>query len=660
MPSDLLVSRSHFALRFPLSLIAITAIAIIGIVPEGASAASVKVGQICTRVGAKTGSLVCAKVNRKQVWKSAVTSQTISVVAPQSVLLTSGQTQISYSATSKLKVRAVAITSGVCRLDKNAVVLLQAGQCIIRLTQSGSAQYLAAPAKEIQFWVVGDNEISFSLPQSVILASGGVALVATASSMLIVEFQSTTPDICRVTNNLIVPLTGGRCTVRASQSGSAAYSQANPVDVSMNIQAPNRLALSVATSILLSQQTYTLVGTALSSLPIVFNSTSLDTCTVSGTTLTLLKIGVCTVRGSQAASDYFEAAQAVDASIQISAERVSADQPDTISGFQVKVIYVVPSDGSDHNYDTSGYISSILDEGNSYLNSQIGLTLPIDHVGKGYDIQFLKSTLTTSSLRSSTGHVEELLSESEVLENPGSNRKNYIFFIDVPILKDGACGYAKISSITAVVAIGKSAGSVSAPCDGGFRNFVNQLSLVWLHEVFHSLGVNHSPDDPCDMMSGSPETTGTCPAGANLVIDKDRNRYVGGESQGVNLLKLRVWNGYTNRPDLRADCVLNPTPRADGFNYAYCPTGTQIIGALKNCYFSIRSISLQEFVNGTWVDLGSGSHYITPWGPRPIWSCVAGFSAPWKSLTIEKPGISLYRWMINGSESEQFKVIWVQ
>lgn len=40
---------------------------------------------------------------------------------------------------------------------------------------------------------------------------------------------------------------------------------------------------------------------------------------------------------------------------------------------------------------------------------------------------------------------------------------------------------------------------------------------------------------------------------------------------------------------------------------------------------------------------------------QPGQSC----TAPTKQLTITTPGISLYRWMVDGSESEQFKVVWV-
>ena len=346
--------------------------------------------------------------------------------------------------------------------------------------------------------------------------------------------------------------------------------------------------------------------------------------------------------------------------ITISNTRVTSDQIDVVVGFQIKAIYVVPSDGVDYSYDTNGYISGILNEGNEYLYAQLGLRIPVDKTSVGYDIQFLKSNLPTSYFLTATNLTDKLLVESGSLENPGLNRKNYIFFIGVNTLVDGkTCGYAALSALSAVVAIGK--GIVNGTsCTGKSSNFSNFAAGTWPHELFHNFGVNHTPDDPCDLMGGKPETSDTCSWNGVRTIDKNRSRYVGSSTQGQDILKLRVWEGFTDRQDIAVNCSLNPVPRVDGFNYAYCPTGTQTIGALKNCWSSINSVVLEEFIDGKWRSLGSGKHFSDPWGPTVAWKCPGGSKAPWKQLTITTPGMSLYRWMINGSESEQFKVIWVR
>ena len=249
--------------------------------------------------------------------------------------------------------------------------------------------------------------------------------------------------------------------------------------------------------------------------------------------------------------------------------RVTNDQDDVVSGFQVKAIYVVPADGDDHSYDTNGYIAGILDEGTKYLQSQLGLRVPIDRNAFGYDIQYLKSNYTTADFEASDGSVDGLMAESLALENPGPNRKNYIFFVDVKIFSRGAaCGLADSPGLSAVVAIWKRVGARTGRCVGESRQFENSASSTWVHELIHNFGVDHTPDDPCDLMAGA-KTPGICPTNARITIDKERTRYVGSPLQGQDILRLRVWKGLTDKIDLEAHCSLNPVPRTDGFNYAY-------------------------------------------------------------------------------------------
>ena len=345
--------------------------------------------------------------------------------------------------------------------------------------------------------------------------------------------------------------------------------------------------------------------------------------------------------------------------------RVTSDQPDSVTGFQVKPFYVVPSDGVDHSYDTNGYISSMLDEGNVFLNSQIALTVPIDKNATGYDIQYLKSKYSTAYLQSafpadSQGITEKLLAEVNPLQTPGLNRKDFIFFIDVNGVNGGvACGSGQTPGFAAVVSIGKGFDATGQTCTGKSHNLNNFATHTWIHELFHNFGVGHTLSDPCDLMVGA-ETLGTCASSARITIDKEHSRYVGSSAQGADILKARVWEGQTNNLNLVANCNLNPIPQADGMNYAYCPTGTRTIGALKSCWGALASVTLEEFVDGAWISLGAGSSSSAPWGPKLDFTCAAGFMGPQKELTVATPGTSLYRWMVAAQETEKFKVIWVR
>ena len=621
---------------------------------------AVKAGQSCTKAGLKSGSFVCAKVKGKLIWKLVKKNQNISAAYPDKIKLSTLTLTIDFSATSKLPVKVIVLDPNICSLKDKVVQLNSIGYCTIQLSQLGNAQYLPAPPFEIKILVSGNNEISFNPLTVLALSSLTYSLSGSSTSGLTLEFESSTPDICIVSDFILTLVKVGFCRVSAMQEGSEFFDAAQNVEVTIAIQGSNQIVFTPLTSLLLSLKSYQLPGSSTSGLPVAYNSSTPDICSVLGSTLTLVKIGTCTVTATQEGSNLYPAAQPVVAQIIISGSRVTSDQPDTIDGFQVKAIYVVPSDGTDHAFDTNGYIAGILDEGNAYLRTQIGLQVPIDKSVSGYDITFMRTKFSSSNLLSAANLTGDLLVESLFLENPGVNRKNYIFFIDIDTLRDGnACGYAGRPGISAVVAIGK--GSVNGTtCTGKARNFEDYAASSWPHEFFHNLGVSHTPNDPCDFMRGNPETIGTCPGGSALTIDKERSRYVGSSTQSQDILKLRVWEGYTQRVDLQANCSLNPAPRADGFKYAYCPTGIQTIGALTYCWSTFSTIALEELVDGSWRSLGAGSHYTDPWGPNVSWKCNAGFSAPWKEVTVTTPKIALYRWIRNGVESEQFKVIWVK
>lgn len=617
------------------------------------SAYAAKVGQSCTKAGLKSGSLVCTKVKNKLIWLLVKKKQSISASYPAKIDLSSQELLIDYAATSGLLVQGNSLVPKICTLQEHKISLLAAGYCIIRFTQLGNTQYLSASSLEIKFLILGNNEIDFRPPTSMLLSSSSYSILASSTSGLPVSFESSTPDFCSVSKSTITLIKVGWCTIIASQDGSDFYSPAQRVEAVIAIQGKNQISFTPSTSLLLSIKTYRLTGASTSGLPIVYASTTPDICSVFEATLTLLNTGSCTIVASQSGSELYVEAQSVQASILISNTRVISDQPDSVNGFQVKIIYVIPSDGIDHSYDTNGYIAAILEEGNKFLRSQIGLQVPIDKNITGYDIQFLKSRQPTSYFLSAKNLDDELLAESLLLENPGSNRKSYIFFIDVEILANGeACGYTSIGGMTAVIAIG-------SECTRESHNLKNYAAHTWPHELMHNFGVQHTPDDPCDFMRGE-KTVGTCPWSTPWTLDKERTRYVGSSAQGQDILKLPVWEGYTAK-DYWAKCLLNPVPRGDGFKYAYCPTGTQTIGALSYCWKSLSSISLEEFVDGAWKSLGAGNHYSEPWGQYVKWTCNdPGYTAPWKQLTVTNPGISLYRWMVNGRESEQFKVIWVR
>lgn len=513
------------------------------------------------------------------------------------------------------------------------------------------------------------QSISYTAPNLATVADTSVKFNYSSSSKLKVVVKNLTTSICTLGIGELKPTgTPGLCTISLSQSGNAYFSAARSVQFVVTFMGTNLIDFKLPGALLLSQATLALSAMSSSGLIVSLNSSTPDTCTASNFILTLLKLGPCTIVATQLGEGFIPAAVEVSVTTEISADRVMADLPDTISGFQIKAIYVVPSDGVDNFKDTNGYLASVLDGGNRYLKEQLNLTIPIDRSPVGYDIQYLKSSYSTEYLAThadaspkQTSDAYVLLNEIKAMENPGENRKDYIFFLEVPGFGGTYCGLADRPGMVAIVAIENIA--PDKICTGNSPPFFDDYaSKTWVHELFHNFGVGHTVDDPCDLMAGKPETLGTCTATTRYTLDKERTRYVGTAVLGVDILKLRAWDGYTANMDLAADCVTDLVPRADGFLYAYCPTGTRAIGALTMCWSNISSISLDELVDGIWKSLGPGEHYTKFWGGELAkWNCDnPGYTNPWKSVTVDTPGVRHYRWLLNNQVVQEMNIIWVK
>ena len=598
-------------------------------------------------------------MNGKSKWQVPKRAQAISYTSPKEASITDKALKFNYLATSKLPVSTKNLSPATCTLGIKVLIPTETpGICTIVLSQMGNSQFLPAKSVEFHITIFGTNIINFQLPESILMSQGSYSLVATSSSGLPVTFTSSTQDVCAISNSTLTLLNAGICKVAADQTGGDFIPAAVPTIQSMQVKiVSSTINFILPTALLLSQGPYSLAATSTSNVPVTFSSLTLDVCTVTGAALTLLKAGTCQVSASQAGSSIYSAAS-ITRSVEISAVRVLSDLPDQVSGFQLKAIYVLPSDGADNSYDTNGRIASFLTEGNDFLKSELGLTLPIDTTTTGFDITFLKSSKPMSYFLSSSDSDYELLQETKFLEIPSSNRKDFLFFIDVPYV-EGAniCGFARARAIAAVIAIG------SGTCTQKSGTVNSFASTTWIHELFHTFGVSHVPD-PCDLMASNNLGDGPlCAADVRETIDRGKKFYVGSSSYGQNILQLRVWSGYTADQGLKADCWDGSgLPRSDGFLYASCPTGTRTIGTLGTCWSNISSISLEEFTGGVWRSLGSGNSYAELFGGDLYGRHCnnSGYTAPWKEITVDSPGIRHYRWIVNGAVGEEMNIIWVK
>jgi len=147
-------------------------------------------------------------------------------------------------------------------------------------------------------------------PAPTIALGGAGTVVATATSGLAVSLTSTTPATCTISGSTVTSVTPGTCTIAANQPGNSFYNPAPQLTQSFTIFA-DKVSQTINVSVpltILPGGTGTVSPRASSGLAVSLASATPVVCTVSGTIVTALAAGTCTVNADQAGNANFQAA----------------------------------------------------------------------------------------------------------------------------------------------------------------------------------------------------------------------------------------------------------------------------------------------------------------------------------------------------------------
>jgi hypothetical protein len=229
---------------------------------------------------------------------------------------------LSATASSGLPVSFGSTTPTTCSVSGNTTsgftaTTLAVGNCGIWASQAGNAVYAAATGVS-QIFHVGQlaQTITFAPLPNVLATAPPFTVSATASSGLPVSFTSNSPTVCTVAGTTVTLVSGGPCTIKATQAGNAFYAVATWVAQSFTV---TKASQTITFGLIASQRvgaTINLSATASSGLPVTFAPTTPATCSVSGNTTsgftaTMLAVGNCGIFASQAGNGIFAAATGV-------------------------------------------------------------------------------------------------------------------------------------------------------------------------------------------------------------------------------------------------------------------------------------------------------------------------------------------------------------
>lgn len=168
-------------------------------------------------------------------------------------------------------------------------------------TNSGATMYID------NISVGRPQTITFVLPATINKTDSPYTLPATASSTLGVTYTSDTPSVCTVSGGVLtIVANSGTCTVLAHQIGGpvGVVPYASAVSVSQSFTVTNFLAQTITFPTLadkeLTDPDFSLGATASSTLPVSYTSNSPSICTVSGSTVSIVASGTCSITAAQA------------------------------------------------------------------------------------------------------------------------------------------------------------------------------------------------------------------------------------------------------------------------------------------------------------------------------------------------------------------------
>lgn len=257
-------------------------------------------------------------------------AQTVTFTAPGSTPVGSSLT-LAATDTSGLPVAYTSQTPTVCSVSGGQVTTLQIGTCTIAASQAGDVGYWLPAATVLRSFQISGMPQSISFDNVPSLPVGASTnLTANASSALPVTFSSQSPAVCTVSGNSVTAVSIGTCVIAADQAGDGIYwLAASTVTQSVStVGLAQSISFQPLTDRDLSSGSFAVVATATSGLPVTFAVQTPGVCSISGSTVTLVASGTCTVVASQAGNATYQSATPVARSFNV----VGGDTDNTNSG----------------------------------------------------------------------------------------------------------------------------------------------------------------------------------------------------------------------------------------------------------------------------------------------------------------------------------------
>jgi PKD repeat protein len=187
------------------------------------------------------------------------------------------------------------------------------GTYTVTLTVDGSSGLTGKITHSVIIKKAQHVEFTSTLPGSAAVGDSAYRVTAEATSGLEVSFSSATLSTCTVTGSTVSFLAMGTCTIEANQAGDSEYAPAADVLQSLTVLRSQSIAFNstAPNAAKLGGPAYSASTTASSGLAVSLSSGTPSVCSVVGSKVGFVGVGICTIDANQAGStEYAAAAQA--------------------------------------------------------------------------------------------------------------------------------------------------------------------------------------------------------------------------------------------------------------------------------------------------------------------------------------------------------------
>ncbi len=196
-------------------------------------------------------------------------------------------------------------TPTICSTDGKELKLIATGNCAFKVSTLKTKDYALkevtqnvtiTAARSKPELVVGKitSQTSKNLPKTI-----EILRVYSPSGIWVLP-QATTPTVCIAAGFFVQIVGGGTCTLTYQSEATTSYLASDLYRVSFEVtRDPQTITFSLPTSANLSSKTVALSATASSGGALFYSTSTPDSCSITGSTLNLLKSGNCSVTATQ-------------------------------------------------------------------------------------------------------------------------------------------------------------------------------------------------------------------------------------------------------------------------------------------------------------------------------------------------------------------------